>query len=481
MIRGAMGSSTFRLALIYMALFGTSVLILLGFIYWSTAGTMTRQVDETIEAEIKGLAEHYRSDGLTGLSAIIARRVSSHAGGSAIYLLTDIVHTPMVGNLDRWPEVPVDADGWIEFRLGAKGEAIHMARARSFKLDGGFHLLVGRDIQDLVAAKRRIVNALGWGLFMTLVLALVGGTMMTRSTVRRLEAITGTSRIIMDGDLSRRIPRDHSGDDFDHLAANLNAMFERIETLMEEIKRVSDNIAHDLKTPLTRLKGHLERLEADLGSDHAGLQRALDEADGLLATFSALMRIARVESGARRAGFAPLAVARVAGDAVELYQALADEKEQRLLLGSDAEPWILGDRDLLFQALANLLDNAIKFTPRGGTVRVRVGTHGREAVLTVSDSGPGVPEAAREKVLQRFFRLEESRSTPGNGLGLSLTAAVVKLHHGNLQLSDNRPGLRVQMRMPLQSEYPTKGASAAAVEVHDAAAEARGGALVSDR
>lgn len=452
MIRGAMGSSTFRLALVYMALFGTSVLILLGFIYWSTAGTMTRQVDETIEAEIKGLAEHYRRDGLTGLSAIIARRVGNPTGGSAIYLLTDIIHTPMVGNLDRWPAVQADADGWLEFRLGAQGEAIHMARARSFQLDAGFHLLVGRDIQDLVAAKRRIVNALGWGLFMTLVLALVGGTMMTRSTVRRLEAITGTSREIMNGDLSRRIPRDRSGDDFDRLAGNLNAMFERIETLMDEIKRVSDNIAHDLKTPLTRLKGRLEQLEGDLGSDHPGLQQALDEADGLLATFSALMRIARIESGARRAGFAPFPMARVAVDAVELYQALADDREQRLKLFIDAEPTIHGDRDLLFQALANLLDNAIKFTPRGGSVTVRVGSKDQEAVLTVVDSGPGIPENMRDKVLQRFFRLEESRSTPGNGLGLSLTAAVVRLHRGSLRLADNRPGLRVVIAIPEQAD-----------------------------
>jgi signal transduction histidine kinase len=442
-------SSSFRLALIYMALFGVSVLILLGFIYWSTAGTMTRQVDETIEAEIKGLAEHYRSDGLTGLSAIIARRVSQPGTGSAIYLLTDAHHKPVVGNLDRWPLVEADADGWLVFELGSRQEGIHQARARSFQLQGGFLLLVGRDVHDLEQAKRRIISALIWGLLITVVLALIGGSMMTRSTVRRLEAITRTSREIMAGDLSQRIPGDGSGDDFDLLAVSLNAMLERIETLMEEVKRVSDNIAHDLKTPLTRLKGDLEQLEASLDGDEPKLQQALDEADGLLATFGALMRIARVESGARRAAFAEVELARVVSDAVGLYQALADERGQRLRLSIARRPVIAGDRDLLFQMLANLLDNAIKFTPPGGELAVTLDSEDGQARLVVRDSGPGIPAAQREPVLQRFFRLEQSRSTPGNGLGLSMVAAIVKLHEGRLQLRDGEPGLMVVIALPL--------------------------------
>ena len=446
-------SSSFRLALVYMALFGVSVLILLGFIYWSTAGTMTRQVDETIEAEIKGLAEHYRSDGLTGLSAIIARRVSQPGTGSAIYLLTNAQRKPVVGNLDRWPRVDADGEGWMVFELGSPDRDIHQARARSFQLQGGFQLLVGRDVHDLDLAKQRIITALIWGLLITLVLALIGGSMMTRSTVRRLEAITRTSREIMAGDLSQRIPGDGSGDDFDLLAVSLNAMLDRIEALMEEVKRVSDNIAHDLKTPLTRLKGELEQLDVDLGAGPGGdqprLQRALDEADGLLATFGALMRIARVESGARRAAFAEVELARVVSDAVALYRALADERGQHLQLTIDQRPVIAGDRDLLFQMLANLLDNAIKFTPPGGELLVTLGSTDGLACLVVTDSGPGIPEARREAVLQRFFRLEESRSTPGNGLGLSMVAAIVKLHDGQLCLRDNEPGLKVVIALPL--------------------------------
>ena len=449
----AIGSSSFRLALIYMALFGVSVLILLGFIYWSTAGTMTRQVDETIEVEINGLAEHYRSDGLTGLSAIIADRVSNRSGGSAIYLLTDRNRTPVVGNLNRWPPAEPDADGWLLFPLSSPDETVQRARARTFQLRGGFHLLVGRDIHDLELAKRRIVSALVWGLLITVVLAMIGGTMMTRSTVRRLEAITRTSREIMAGDLSRRIPEDGSGDDFDLVAVSLNAMLARIETLMEEVKRVSDNIAHDLKTPLTRLKGDLEQLEAELdGRQPEPLQRALEEADGLLATFSALMRIARIESGARRAAFAEVDLATVVSDAVSLYRALADERGQTLSLRIVQRPHLSGDRDLLFQVLANLLDNAIKFTPDGGDIEVELDSADAQALLTIADAGPGIPEKYRDKVLQRFYRLEQSRSTPGNGLGLSLAAAVVKLHDGTLRLRDNNPGLRVEMQFPLTTQ-----------------------------
>ena len=255
-----LGSSTFRLALVYMALFAVSVLILLGFIYWSSAGYMARQADATIEAEIAGLAERYRSDGLTGLTAQIAARVSRQPGGSSIDLLADRRRNPLVGNLNRWPKVATSEDGWLNFPLegsGPESGSVHRARARPFRLQGGFHLLVGRDLHELEAAQNHIINALVWGLAITAGLALVGGAMMTRSMVRRIDAINQTSRQIMSGDLSRRIPTDHSGDDFDVLTGNLNAMLDQIEFLMEEVRRVSDNIAHDLRTPLTRLRNSL--------------------------------------------------------------------------------------------------------------------------------------------------------------------------------------------------------------------------------
>lgn len=444
-------SSTFRLALVYMALFAASVLILLAFIYWSTAAYMARQVDATIETEIAGLAEQYRTRGLTGLSDLIGARVARKPSGSSIYLLVDRAFAPVVGNLSRWPDVPPAEDGWLNFRLEGQGwprGEIHRARARAFRLEGGFHLLVGRDIHDLEETQALIVNTLIWGLLMTLVLALLGGVVMTRSMLRRIEAINQTSREIMSGDLTHRIPSNQSGDDFDVLIGNLNAMLDRIESLMEGVRRVSDNIAHDLKTPLTRLRHSLEVLRAEAAEPdtvHALTEQAVGEAERLLSTFNALLRIARVESAESRAAFADVRLADLVRDVADLYEPLAEEKGQRLVAQVADGVCVRGDRDLLFQALANLLDNAVKYTPPGGTISVGLENRANGPHLTVADSGPGVPAQARGKVFQRFFRLEESRTTPGSGLGLSLVAAVAQLHGAGVRLSDNQPGLRVTL------------------------------------
>lgn len=442
------GSSTFRLALIYMALFGASVLMLLGFIYWSTVAFMGRQTDAIIDAEIEGLAERYRVSGISGLTDLIAERLSRKPAGSSVYLLADDSLQPMVGNLDRWPAAAPTTDGWLSFRLEDQASSgdVHKARARVFRLQGGFHLLVGRDMHDLEEAQGYIIRALIWGLAVTVVLALVGGSMMSRSMVRRLETINEASREIMQGDLSRRIPTKGSGDDFDQLTDNLNSMLDRIELLMEDVRRVSDNIAHDLRTPLSRLRQHLEMLKMQNPSgeqQRESVEQALAEADGLLGTFNALLRIARIESAAQRAGFAEVDLAALVRDVAELYEPLAEEKQQRFTTNVQDAVHIDGDRDLLFQAVANLVDNAIKYTPAGGQIELTLQTHGEGARIIVADDGPGIPAEARNQVLQRFFRLDTSRTTPGSGLGLSLVAAVAKLHRAQLLLTDNGPGLRV--------------------------------------
>ncbi len=442
------GSSTFRLALIYMALFGASVLILLGFIYWSTVAFMGRQTDAIIDAEIEGLAERYRVSGISGLTDLIAERLSRKPAGSSVYLLANDSLQPMVGNLDRWPVVTPTPDGWSSFRLEDQASSgdVHKARARVFRLQGGFHLLVGRDMHDLEEAQGYIIKALVWGLAVTVVLALVGGSMMSRSMVRRLEIINEASREIMQGDLSRRIPTKGSGDDFDQLTDNLNSMLDRIELLMEDVRRVSDNIAHDLRTPLSRLRQHLELLKMRNASgeqQRESVEQALAEADGLLTTFNALLRIARIESAAQRAGFADVDLAALARDVAELYEPLAEDKQQRFTRNVQDGVHINGDRDLLFQAVANLIDNAIKYTPAGGEIELILQAHGEGARIIIADNGPGIPPGARDQVLQRFFRLDTSRTTPGSGLGLSLVAAVAKLHRAQLLLTDNGPGLRV--------------------------------------
>jgi signal transduction histidine kinase len=265
--------------------------------------------------------------------------------------------------------------------------------------------------------------------------------------VRRIETINETSRDIMSGDLSRRIPTNHSGDDFDELAGNLNAMLDRIESLMEEVRRISDNIAHDLRTPLSRLKNSLELLNADQAG-HAEnkrtlVEQALAEADGLLSTFNALLRIARIESGERRAAFATVELERLLHDVVEFYEPLAEEKQQNLVFKPTSSAVVSGDRDLLFQAFANLVDNAIKYTPPRGDIEVGIEAQQNLVRVSVADSGPGIPEQDRDKVFRRFYRLEESRHLPGNGLGLSLVAAVAKLHDSKLSVEDNAPGLRI--------------------------------------
>ncbi len=452
-----LGSSSFRLALIYMMLFGGSVLLLLTFIYWSTAGYMANQADATIEAEIAGLAERYRSSGLTGLRNTISERISRKPGGFSIYLLADNDLHPLVGNINRWPAIPATQEGWLDFRLEGQGwpaGEIHRARARAFQLRGGFHLLVGRDLHELQRTQELIVRTLVWGLAITLILGLVGGSMMTRSMVRRIEAINQTSREIMSGDLSRRIPMDRSGDDFDELAGNLNTMLDRIGSLMEEVRRISDNIAHDLKTPLTRLRNSLELLNTNDAEDperrQALIEQSMAEADGLLSTFNALLRIARIGSGERRAAFAPVDLEQVLCGVVEFYAPLAEERQQSLELSVSSTAVVAGDRHLLFQAFANLLDNAIKYTPSQGRIEVSLADQEGCPYVAVSDSGPGIPEQERDKVFRRFYRLESSRGLPGNGLGLSLVEAVAKVHQVELRVEDNAPGLRIEM-MFLQS------------------------------
>ena len=436
-----------------MVLFSASAVLLLGFIYWSTAGYMARQTDATIEAEIAGLAERYRLTSLNGLVRSINDRLQRNPQGSFVYLLTDSTFLPIVGNLDRWPHIPAGEDGWLSIQLeqaSLGGEAVHLARARTFVLRGGFHLLVGRDMHELTETRQLIVRTLGWGFGITVLLGVAGGGMMSRSTVRRIEAINQTSREIIQGDLSRRIPSEGSGDDFDQLADNLNSMLDQIQMLMDGVRHVSDNIAHDLRTPLTRLRNRLEAINVQTSLDRADIEGAIAEADSLLSTFNALMRIARIEAGQRTSGFELLNLSRLVRDVVELYEPLAHERQQTFTASIEEDLKTSGDRDLLFQAIANVLDNAIKYTPEGGGVEIALSRSGKRARVVVVDSGPGIPESERGRVFERFVRLESSRNAPGNGLGLSLVAAVLRIHKADITLG-GEAGLEVTLSFPLAS------------------------------
>ena len=321
---------------------------------------------------------------------------------------------------------------------------------RVIPLSDDHQLIVGRMVGNLEEAQGIIFDALSWGLLITLGLALIGSIFMARSVNNRLENINRISREIRRGDLSRRMPSLQSGDEFDRLGGNLNEMLDQIEKLMAGVRNVSNAIAHDLRTPLTRLRTHLEQLRDGAQSDemHGRIEATIGEADALLATFSSLLRIAQIEAGSRRSQFGEVGLNQLITDVVELYEPLAAEKGLQLTAATATPVRASGDRDLLFQAISNLVDNAIKYTPANGTVAIRLDAEPSGARVVVADSGTGIPEQERQRVFERFYRLETHRGSPGSGLGLSLVAAVVNLHGGSVTLEDNHPGLRVQLDLP---------------------------------
>ena len=463
-MRRYLKTNAVRLAALYFALFATSVLALLVFIYFSTADFAEKQTEATLDAESRGLAEQYQERGISGLIDIIADRSAPGHPVRTLYLITDPLLHPLAGNLSHWPLATPIRPGWIEFpvdeRTGNVTET-HTALASVFVLRGGYRLLVGRDLRDTATFRSRITHTLGWSALLTLALGIVGGLLMTRNMLKRVDAVNRTSERIIHGDLSQRVPVSGSGDEFDQLAANLNAMLDQIERLMLGIRQVTDNIAHDLRTPLARLRARLEvtLLEKPDAQRYAdALRETIAEADHLLVTFNALLSIAEAEAGSRRDAWSVIDLAEIARAVAELYEPVADEKG--LLLAIDAQEAlpVRGDRHLLSQALANLLDNALKYTAQG-RVSLAARQTGDTARIEVADTGPGIPADRREAVFDRFVRLEGSRSTPGNGLGLSLVRAVARLHAGACWLEDNEPGLKVVMTLPLaRTERPVRSA-----------------------
>lgn len=450
-------TNAFRLAALYMVLFAASVLALLAFIYFSTADFIEAQTEETIDAEITGLAEQYHEHGLAGLINTINDRATTERGDSTLYLLTDPQLHRVAGNLSSWPRTTPIRAGLVRFpvQLKRKGTVIdYDAIASVFVLTGDYRLLVGRDLRDADVFHARISRTLAWAALLTLALGLVGGWFLTRNMLRRVEAVNRTSASIIQGDFSERVPLTGSGDEFDQLASNLNAMLDQIERLMIGMRQVTDNIAHDLRTPLSRLRSRLEvtLLERPDATRYADvLAETIAEADQLLGTFNALLSIAEAEAGSRRETMAVVELSEIARSVADLYEPVAEEKGLALEVAVAPTLPVRGDRHLLSQAIANLLDNALKYTPEGKIVLSarRVGDQIR---VEVADTGPGVPADRREAVFDRFVRLEGSRSTQGNGLGLSLVRAVAKLHGGDVRLEDNNPGLNAVLTLPAAGE-----------------------------
>ena len=455
-------TSTFRLAVIYLALFAASAITLLAYVYWNTAGFLARQTDEAVEAEITGLAEQYRQGGLPLLVHTVIQR--SRDPGQSLYLVLDPAGRVLAGTLDARPGVEPGADGWFDFNYNRKtldGTEIKAARARAFFLQEGYYLLVGRDVQERREIESLITNALIWAIGLTVALGLAGGLFMSRNMLARVDDINRSSRDIMEGDLSQRLPIAGTGDELDQLGRNLNAMLDQIEALMTGMRQVTDNIAHDLRSPLNRLRNRLEvtlMQEASPADYRHALERTIAEADSLLGTFNALLMIARAEAGSLREAMTWVDLAAIVSDAAELYEPVAEQSNLTLHVEVEEGLQIRGNRELLSQATANLLDNALKHglpqdadTDRSVTVSARPDPErpGRGVVLAVADHGVGIPAGERHHVLERFVRLEDSRNTPGSGLGLSLVAAVTRLHGGRIELEDNHPGLRVSLHLPV--------------------------------
>jgi signal transduction histidine kinase len=444
-------TGVFQLMVVYVVLFGVSVATLFLVLYWTTIGSLESQSDSVIEAEIRGLEEQAERRGLPGLVEVIRERVAKDPEGRSVYLLVDPSLRPLAGNMAYWPEQLNRRGQWVNFVKVDPSGRESPARAAVLQVGPGYRLMVGREHSELAQVDQVFRRALIWGIGLTMGLALAGGLLMSLQAQRKVAKINRTTAQIIAGDLSRRVPTSGGRDEYDELANNVNAMLDKIEQLLEGIRHVGDSIAHDLRGPLTRLGNQLEKLADEEQPSPEGLALCAAQAEALLRTFNALLRISRVESGAYRSAFARLDLADVVRSVCELYRAAAEERGITLTDHIAESAHVFGDRELLAQALTNLLDNAIKYTPDHGRIDVRLTMLGPRVRVRIADSGPGISPTERDRVFERFARLDQSRSHPGNGLGLALVKAVADQHGGKLTLDDNRPGLIVNLDLPCQA------------------------------
>ena len=439
-------SASFRLALIYAALFVVSACVLFATVFVTATAAMQSDMQAVLKTEALQLAEVHRRFGLVGLAQQITRRMDFRTRGPIYYLLQAPNRQVVVGNLPGMPPV----EGVIDFRNDRAAEETDADRSRlmgfGLVLSDGSFLLVAQDASRLLDMQHAIVRAFVWAGCLTLLLAIAGGLLLSRNFLRRIDTIGRTTRVIMEGDLSARIPVRGTNDEIDQLVASLNAMLERIQALMEGLRQVTGDIAHDLRTPLGRLRQRLEdaREHATTTGEYAvATDAAITEADTLLETFSALLRIAQIEAGAQKSAFSELDLSALLRSVGEAYLPSAEDAQHTLILKIDDGAHLTGDRQLLAQMVSNLIENALNHTPAGSTVGLRLTRRDAGFDIEVSDNGPGIPETERERVFDRFYRLDRSRTTAGSGLGLALVKAIATLHGLSIKLDDAHPGLRV--------------------------------------
>lgn len=439
-------SAAFRLALVYAGLFTVSAGILFATVFVIATAALQSDMQAVLRTEALQLAEIHRKSGLLGLADQVARRMNFRTRGPIYYLVQAPTQQVVVGNLPGMPPV----EGVVDFvRDRAPGDPEEpRSKLTGFGLtlrDGSF-ILVAQDASRLIDMQHAIVQAFAWAGALTLLLAIGGGVLLGSNFVRRIDTIGRTSRAIMEGDLSARIPVRGNNDEIDQLVVGLNAMLDRIQQLLDGLRQVTSDIAHDLRTPLSHLRQRLEEAReraTTMGDYEAATEGAIAEADALLDIFSALLRIAQIEAGAQKSAFTEVDLSALLKSIVDAYLPSAEDSGHRLESAIDDGVTITGDRQLLAQLFANLIENALNHTPSGSGVRMVLARTATGFEAQVSDNGPGIPETERDKVFDRFYRLDRSRTTKGSGLGLALVKAIASLHGLSLALKDNKPGLAV--------------------------------------
>jgi signal transduction histidine kinase len=446
-------TSSFRIVLLASAVFCIALLLLSNFVLTTTVEVMMKQNDLTVKGEIGEILNDSKGE-MTQLIATVTRM--SKTSPQFFYALQNQDGGYLAGNLPTaYPLIgPHD---WMgpQLKAGEENPSIHGLGIRTIE---DAYLFVGLRSFKAVQLYATLTHYFLWIMALTFLALLLGGLTISSRILRRIETISQTSRDIVSGDLKRRVPVSGTADEFDHLALSLNVMLDRIQDLMEGLRQVSSDIAHDLRTPLSRLRQGLEtaRFKATTVEElRCSVDQSIEHVDSILAIFSSLLRIAQIESGIRRSGFKRLDLAEILRKIVDLYKPVINDKMQILIPAISSDLMIVGDRELLTQLLVNLIDNATHHTPTQSVITVKGFIEGEYVVAEIADNGPGIPEPLRSKVLQRFYRLEQSRSTPGHGLGLSLVDAVSEQHSGKLELRDNDPGLLIRFSLkyePLDRE-----------------------------
>lgn len=440
-------ASSFRLALLYAGLLTASVLVLFGVTYWFATDYAAQDETNEIGVELASIQDEARSQGADRLPAIIDNHLRLRRDVRAVYLLQDPAGHKIIGNIDAL--TPFVGPTILNSVLDGQ---MLLVRAYGTRLANGDYLIVGQDTATLRQMKALIVRAFSVGFVVTVLMAILGSVIVSTTVLKRVDAVNRTARAIMGGDFSQRVPVRGTDDEFDELAASMNAMLDRIEDLMRSMRQVSNDIAHDLRTPLTRLRQRLEYAKRRVYSVeelHDVLGHSISQVDSILETFGALLRIAQIEAGGREEKNAAIDISKLLLAIVDDFAPAAEDHGQRLVAEIEPQLRAQGDPELLTQLVVNLVENAIRHSPSGARISVQARASGEGIELAVCDTGPGIPLQERENVLRPFYRLEASRTTEGNGLGLSLVAAIAKRHHAKLSFGDNAPGLRVAVLFPV--------------------------------